>query len=142
MAAFTVERWNGLVMRKVGSGRVPVSSRSGNAVMKMTGTENSARISFTASMPLEIIGELDVGEHEAGRVLPRLRNGFVAGHGDAGDVVAEIANDRLDVHRDDRFVFDDQDIGQRLPFDLFERFGHKAIDVLRARTNQIGRVFR
>ena len=41
IAAFTVERWNGLVIRKVGSGRAPVSSRSGKAVMKITGTENS-----------------------------------------------------------------------------------------------------
>src|SRR4029078_8850289 len=51
IAAFTVDRWSGLVIRKVGSGRVPVSRRSGNAVMKITGTENSARMSFTASMP-------------------------------------------------------------------------------------------
>ena len=36
IAALTVERWNGLVIRKVGSGRVPVSSRSGKAVMKIT----------------------------------------------------------------------------------------------------------
>ena len=51
IAAFTVERWNGLVMRKVGSGRSPVSSRSGKAVMKITGTSNSARMSLTASIP-------------------------------------------------------------------------------------------
>src|SRR3954447_18990996 len=53
IAAFTVDRWNGLVMRNVGSGRVPVRRRSGNAVMKITGTENSARMSLTASIPLE-----------------------------------------------------------------------------------------
>jgi hypothetical protein len=33
IAAFTVERWNGCVMRKVGSGRVPVNSRAGTAVI-------------------------------------------------------------------------------------------------------------
>ena len=38
IAALTVERWNGLVIRKVGSGRSPVSRRSGKAVMKITGT--------------------------------------------------------------------------------------------------------
>ena len=132
IAAFTVERWNGLVIRKVGSGRVPVSSRSGNAVMKITGTENSARMSFTASMPLEFVGELDVGEHQARRVLPRLRDRFVAGHRNAGDVVAEVADDRFDVHRDDRLVLDDQHVGERLPLDLLERLGDELVDVLRA----------
>jgi hypothetical protein len=38
MAAFTVSGWNGLVIKKVGSGRSPVSSRSGKAVTKITGT--------------------------------------------------------------------------------------------------------
>lgn len=37
-AAFTVSGWKGLVIRKVGSGRSPVSRRSGKAVMKITGT--------------------------------------------------------------------------------------------------------
>ena len=53
IAAFTVERWNGLVIRNVGSGRVPVKRRSGKAVIKITGTENSAKMSLTASIPLE-----------------------------------------------------------------------------------------
>lgn len=53
MAAFTVSGWNGLVIRNVGSGRSPVSSRSGNAVMKITGTSWRARMSLTASMPEE-----------------------------------------------------------------------------------------
>ena len=38
IAAFTVSGWKGLVIRKVGSGRSPVSRRSGKAVMKITGT--------------------------------------------------------------------------------------------------------
>ena len=38
IAAFTVSGWKGFVIRKVGSGRSPVSSRSGKAVMKITGT--------------------------------------------------------------------------------------------------------
>src|SRR4030095_13562435 len=53
IAGLPQDRGTGLVMRKVGSGRVPVNSRSGNAVIKITGTENSARMSFTASIPLE-----------------------------------------------------------------------------------------
>ena len=105
-------------MRKVGSGRVPVSSRSGKAVMKITGTENSARMSLTASMPLEIVGELDVGKDQARRVLARLRDRLVAGDGNAGDIMAEVADDSLDVHRDDRLVLDDQHVGERLPLDF------------------------
>ena len=46
-----------------------------------------------------------------GRALPRLRDRFVAGDRDAGDVMAEIADDRLDIHRDDRLVLDDEHVG-------------------------------
>src|SRR5687768_11726499 len=49
--AFTISGLKGLVTRKAGSGRSPVSRRSGKAVMKMTGTAADARISLTASMP-------------------------------------------------------------------------------------------
>ena len=54
--ACEIETWrvsgsNGFVMRKVGSGRSPVSRRSGKAVTKMTGTSARPRISRTASRP-------------------------------------------------------------------------------------------
>ena len=128
------------MIRKVGSGRVPVSSRSGKAVMKITGTENSARMSLTASMPRTVVGQLDVGEHQARRRLARLRDRLVAGDGDAGDIVAEIANDRLDIHRDDRLVLDDQHVGVGLALDLGQRLGDQAVDVVRRRADQIARV--
>jgi hypothetical protein len=41
MAAFTASDRKGLVIRKAGSGRSPVSRRSGKAVMKMIGTSIS-----------------------------------------------------------------------------------------------------
>ncbi len=41
MAAFTASDRKGLVIRKAGSGRSPVRSRSGKAVMKMIGTSIS-----------------------------------------------------------------------------------------------------
>jgi hypothetical protein len=53
MAAFTVAGSNGLVIRNAGSGRSPVSSRSGKAVMNITGILMSERMSFTASIPEE-----------------------------------------------------------------------------------------
>jgi hypothetical protein len=56
--------------------------------------------------------------------------------------VAEVADDRLDIHRDDRLVLDDEDVGERLPFDLLERFGDERVDVLRAGADKIAGVFR
>src|SRR5690606_32279857 len=53
ISAFTISGLNGLVTRKVGSGRSPVNSRSGKAVMKITGTGWVIRMSLTASMPEE-----------------------------------------------------------------------------------------
>ena len=108
--------------------------------MKITGTENSARMSFTASIPLEIVGELDVGEDQSRRVLAGLRHGLVASDGDAGDVMAEVADDRLDIHRDDRLVLDDEDVGERLALDLAQRLGDQRIHVLRSGADQIGRI--
>src|SRR5271169_355956 len=49
--AETTASWNGLAIRNAGSGRWPVRKRSGYAVMKMTGTSNEAKSSFTASRP-------------------------------------------------------------------------------------------
>ena len=126
IAAFTVERWNGLVIRKVGSGRSPVSSRSGKAVMKITGTVEFGEDVLDRVDARAVVGELDVGEHQAGPLRHRLRDRLVAGDGDAGDVVAEVADDRLDVHRDDRLVLDDQHVGAGLPLDLGQRLGDQA----------------
>src|SRR5215467_12997842 len=44
--ADTVAGWNGLAMRKAGSGRSPVRKRSGYAVMKTTGTSIDPSISY------------------------------------------------------------------------------------------------
>jgi len=51
ISALTMSGLKGLVTRKVGSGRSPVSNLSGKAVMKITGTLEVFRISLTASMP-------------------------------------------------------------------------------------------
>ena len=137
IAAFTVERWNGLVIRKVGSGRSPVSSRSGKAVMKITGTENSARMSLTASMPELSSASWMSASTRPGRFASAWRDRLVAGDGDAGDVVAEIADDRLDVHGDDRLVLDDQHVGAGLPLDLGQRLGDQALDLVGRGVDQI-----
>ena len=61
---------------------------------------------------------------------------------DAGDIVAEVADDRLDVHRDDRFVLDDQHVGERLALDLLERLGDQRVDVVGLDVDQIAGVLR
>ena len=125
------------MIRKVGSGRSPVSSRSGKAVMKITGTENSARMSLTASMPELSSASWMSASTRPGGVCQRLRHRLVAGDGDAGDVVAEVADDRLDVHRDDRLVLDDQHVGAGLALDLGQRLGDQRFDLLGRRADQI-----
>src|SRR5271166_2394225 len=49
--AETVAGWNGLAIKKAGSGRSPVRKRSGYAVMKITGASKDASNSLTASSP-------------------------------------------------------------------------------------------
>ena len=141
IAAFTVERWNGLVIRKVGSGRSPVSSRSGKAVMKMTGTWNSLEMSLTASMP-----ELSSASWMSARTRPGRRASACATASSRVTatpvtVVAEVADDRLDIHGDDRLVLDDQDLGAGLALDLGEGLGDQPLDVVRRGADQIAGIF-
>src|SRR3546814_5791852 len=68
--------------------------------------------------PRTVVGELDVGEHEARLMLLRLVDRLAVRRRDGDDVVAQVADDHFDVHRDDRFVLDDQDARARLAIDL------------------------
>ena len=52
--------------------------------------------------------------------------------------MAKIANDRFDIHCDDRFILDDEDVGVSLALDLGERFGHQRFDVVGRGVDQIG----
>ena len=54
--------------------------------------------------------------------------------------MAKVADDRFNVHRDDRLVLDDQHVGKRLPLDLFECLCNEAVDVLLAGADQISGV--
>ena len=93
-------------------------------------------------MPLEIVGKLDVGKDQARRMRARLGNGLVARDCDAGDVVAKVADDRLDIHRDDRLILDDEHIGQRLALDLAQSLGDQRIDVFRRSADKVTRIVR
>jgi hypothetical protein len=50
--------------------------------------------------------------------------------GGAADVVAERAHEVLELHRDQRFVLDDQHVGRRLALDLVDRFLDQAVHVV------------
>jgi hypothetical protein len=56
--------------------------------------------------------------------------------------VAEIAHDRLEIHRDDRLILDDEHIGMGLPLDLAQRVGDELLDLVGSRVDQIGGVLR
>ncbi len=79
--------------------------------MNTTGTSNTFSSSLTASRPREAVGELDVGEDQAGFPVLGQRHRVGMGAGDADHVVAEIFHQALEVHRDKRLVLDDQHVG-------------------------------
>src|SRR5512139_2013673 len=84
-----------------------------------------------------VVGELDIGQHQAGTPRHGLRHRLVAGDGHSGHTVAEVAHDGLDIHRDDRLVLDDQDLGASLPFDLVERLADQCLHLIRRGADQI-----
>ena len=82
--------------------------------MKITGTSKAFRRSLTASRP-----ELPSASWISARIRPgRLVGGelhrFRARAGDAGHVVAEAFDERLEIHGDQRLVLDDQDVGRHV----------------------------
>jgi two-component sensor histidine kinase len=80
--------------------------------------------------PGRTVGQLDIGQHQARRVLGgdllRLRTG----RGGAGDVVAQRADEILELHRDQRLVLDNEYAGRILSVDLLDRLLHQARDVV------------
>src|SRR3546814_10661014 len=50
---------------------------------------------------------------------------------DRDDLVPQVADDHLDIHRDDRFVLDNQDARTGLAVDLFRRFADQLVDLVR-----------
>ncbi len=54
--------------------------------------------------------------------------------------MAQIAHDRLEIHRDDRLVLDNQHVGARLALDLLDRLGDQSLDLRGLDLHQIRRV--
>ena len=80
--------------------------------------------------PARIVGELDVSQDQPRGMQARLGNRLVASDGDTGDIVTKVADDRLDVHRNDRLVLDDQHVGQRLSLDLGQCLADQPVDIV------------
>ena len=84
-----------------------------------------------------VIGELDIGQHQARLLIRCLCHCLVARHGNAGNIMAEIANNGFDVHRDDRLILDNQHICFELRFDILFGFGDQRLHFLRGLIQQI-----
>ena len=138
MAAFTVSGWKGLVIRKVGSGPL-----AGEEAFGEGGDEDHRHIVAGEDVlhrvdAAGVVGQLDVGEHEAGDVLGHGSGGFVAGGGHAADGVAEFLDQGFDVGGDHRLVLDDQDFGRQFGVDLGLGFGDQGLDLVGSRCRGSG----
>jgi hypothetical protein len=80
--------------------------------------------------------------NEARACFHRQGDGFVTRDSNAGDVVAEIADDRLDIHRDDRLVLDDENLGTSLVLDLGQGIRDQIVDFAGIDLDQIRGVLR
>ena len=78
--------------------------------MNNTGTSNTSTFRSPHRGPTAV-GELDVGEDQAGLLVLGQRHRIGMGAGDADHVVAEVLHEALKVHRDEGLVLDDQDVG-------------------------------
>jgi hypothetical protein len=110
-----------LVIRKVGSGRSPVSRRSGKG-----GDEDHRHVEARQDILDRVdarraVGQLDVGEHQSGRLVQHRLQRLAARGGDVDDAVAQFLDQRLDVGGDDGLVLDDQDVGGQILVDLLLR---------------------
>ena len=138
--AFTMSGANGLVIRKVGSGRLPVSSRSGKAVMKITGASKSGEEVVDRVDARAAVGELDVGEDDPRPRLLRELDRLAPRAGDPDDAVAEAGDDVLDVHGDQRLVLDDQHVGRHHRADLARRLVEQLGHALLVGPEDLGRL--
>ena len=141
MSAFTISGLNGFVTRKAGSGRSPVSSRSGNAVMKITGTDAVVRMSFTASIPdVPSASWISARTHlRTGPVEKRPR--FRVGARYADHAMPQALDHLLYIHCNQRFIFDDEHVGRNLPRYLRARLRQQPIEVRNVDVKDFGRLF-
>ncbi len=86
--------------------------------MKITGTSKRGQDVLHRVDARRAVGQLDVGQHQAGRLAGHRVDRLGAGGGDVDHGVAELGDQGLDVGGDDRLVLDDQDVGGQFGVDL------------------------
>ena len=101
-------------MRKAGSGRWPVRKRSG-----VGGDENHRNFERTKKLIHRVkartaVGQLNVRQNKPGPLLVGEGDSLTMRAGDADDLVAEAFNQRLDIHRDEGLVLDNENVGRDL----------------------------
>src|SRR5690606_35983721 len=75
------------------------------------------------------VGELDVGEHQAGGLAGDRVHRLGAGGGDVDHRVPDLGDQGLDVGGDDRLVLDDEHLGRQFGVDLGLGLGDQALDL-------------
>ena len=90
--------------------------------MKITGTSKVLEQFVDGIEPRTAVGELNIGQDQAGPLLARSATASRLGARDAEHPVAEAFDQRLEVHRDEGLVLDDQDVGRDLGRELAAGF--------------------
>ena len=90
--------------------------------MKITGTSNECEHLIDRVEPGAAVGELDVGEDDAGPLGFGERHGLAMGARDAEHAMAKTFDQRLEIERDEGLVLDDQHVGGDLGGELAAGF--------------------
>ena len=80
--------------------------------------------------PRRSVGKLDIGEDEAGVGFLERRDRILMGRRNPRNAVAEVADDLLELHRDQRLVLDNEDRGPRFAVEFAHRIGEQRFDGL------------
>ena len=84
------------------------------------------------------VRQMDVGQHQPGRVFRDRRHGFLAGSGNPRHAMPQIGHQSLQIHGDNRLVLDNQDIGAQLGGDFVTRLLQQGIDLVLRSIQDLG----
>ena len=87
--------------------------------------------------PAAAIAQLDIGQHQPGRLGCHHGHGFPVGGRYAHDAVAKIGDDGFDIHCDDGLVLDDQYARPGLPGDFGQRILDQGVHGVHVTLDQI-----
>mgnify|MGYP003335068203 CR=1 FL=1 len=123
----------GCRLERLGDQERRLRTLAGEEALRIGGDEHHRHLEGTQQFvdrikPGRTVGELDVGQDQAGLAGPRQRHRVRMGAGDAEDVVAEILHQAFEVHRDECFVLDDENARGHLPRDFRVRLAQQFLD--------------